>query len=204
MQLQLQLGSHDPLLTVVPPPPVPLSLSLRGHNPMLMVVPLPPVPLRPSPSSPLQTVQMTGGSRNIVYGECDPSSLKPSISWLRQALLGPGSSGTNPGGSSGTNPGGSSGTNPGGSSSRIKMVAIVNPNNPTGVLLTKEELQEIADVCAQAKCWLVSLSILRKICCLLLFPPGACPLGLVLSVIDLIRLSLRPGPVSHRPDPLVP
>ena len=113
-----------------------------------------------------------------MYGECDPSSLKPSISWLRQALLGPGSSGSSS------------------SNGRIKMVAIVNPNNPTGVLLTKEELQEIADVCAQAKCWLVSLRILRKICCLLLFPPGVCPLGLALLVLDLIRLPRGSPPLS--------
>ena len=123
-------------------------------------------------------MQMTGGSRNIVYGECDPSSLKPSISWLRQALLGPGSSGSSS------------------SNGRIKMVAIVNPNNPTGVLLTKEELQEIADVCAQAKCWLVSLRILRTRCCLLLFPPGVCPLGLALLVLDLIRLPRGSPPLS--------
>ena len=37
------------------------------------------------------------------------------------------------------------------------MVAIVNPNNPTGVLLNKAELQEISDICAEAGVWLVSV-----------------------------------------------
>jgi histidinol-phosphate/aromatic aminotransferase/cobyric acid decarboxylase-like protein len=45
----------------------------------------------------------------------------------------------------------------GSGSGRIKMVTIVNPNNPTGVLLSREELLEIADICAQANAWLVRL-----------------------------------------------
>ncbi|KAG1672270.1 hypothetical protein FOA52_004284 [Chlamydomonas sp. UWO 241] len=73
--------------------------------------------------------QMVGGAANIIYGECDPSTLKPSVQWLRNALA----------------------AEPG----RIKMVTVVNPNNPTGVLLSKAELQELADVCADGAAWLV-------------------------------------------------
>ncbi len=120
----------------------------------------------------IMTVQMTGGARTLLFGDCDAATLKPSAAWLRQALARqrPREAEAPTSGSVG-----------GASRPRVKMVAIVNPCNPTGergrkgmrlpnhlsgnitaifyfspgVLLTKSELQEIADTCAEANCWLV-------------------------------------------------
>jgi len=74
-------------------------------------------------------IQMTGGADSIVYGPCDPYSFHPDLDWLEKQLLG--------------------------SSTRPRMVVIVNPNNPTGVLMSKEECQRAADLCAAGKTWLV-------------------------------------------------
>jgi len=76
----------------------------------------------------LMTITQTGGADNIVWGECDPHTLHPDITWLRGAMSGP---------------------------SPPKLVVICNPCNPTGVLLSKGELEEISNICAQAGAWLV-------------------------------------------------
>lgn len=73
-------------------------------------------------------IQMTGGAESIVYGPCSPQTLHPDLDWLSLELSSP---------------------------SPPKMVVLVNPNNPTGVLMSKEELQRAADLCAAAGAWLV-------------------------------------------------
>ncbi len=44
---------------------------------------------------------------------------------------------------------------------RTKLVAVVNPNNPTGTILTREEMQRIVDVCARAGAWLHADEVYR-------------------------------------------
>ncbi|MEW5307472.1 MAG: hypothetical protein WDW38_008716 [Sanguina aurantia] len=76
----------------------------------------------------LMAIQMTGGASRIIYGECDPLTLHPNLEWLQTVLSKP--------------------TPP-------KMVVLVNPCNPTGVLLSKAEVQQASDMCAAAGTWLV-------------------------------------------------
>jgi aspartate/methionine/tyrosine aminotransferase len=61
----------------------------------------------------LMAIQMSGGGRNVVYGECDKRTLHPDLKWLRQQLLGQ--------------------KNTEGSGSKaVRMVILTNPCNPTG------------------------------------------------------------------------
>ncbi|KAG2432782.1 hypothetical protein HYH02_012914 [Chlamydomonas schloesseri] len=76
----------------------------------------------------LMAVQMTGGSDRLVVGECDPVTMRPSLAWLQRELAGP---------------------NP------PKMVVLVNPCNPTGILLSRAELDAFSAACAAAGAWLV-------------------------------------------------
>ncbi|CAL8463420.1 g2954 [Coccomyxa elongata] len=76
----------------------------------------------------LMAVQMTGGADNVVRGQCDPQSWHPNLNWLEQELSQP---------------------NP------PKMVVLVNPCNPTGVLLSKEEVERAAQLCQDAGAWLI-------------------------------------------------
>ncbi|GIL60491.1 hypothetical protein Vafri_15048 [Volvox africanus] len=76
----------------------------------------------------LMAIQMTGSADRVVLGECDPETMRPSLEWLRKVLGGP---------------------------MPPKMVVIVNPCNPTGVLLTRAELDAISSACAAAGTWLV-------------------------------------------------
>jgi aspartate/methionine/tyrosine aminotransferase len=73
---------------------------------------------RPAYFDHILSIQMTGGSRTLLFGECDPVTLKPSIKWLRQALLGQQKNFQGQGQEA--------------AEGKIKMVAIINPNNPTG------------------------------------------------------------------------
>jgi aromatic aminotransferase len=73
-------------------------------------------------------LQMALHPGNILYGECDTSTLKPSAQWLQQTLC---------------------------TQERVKMVVVTNPCNPTGVLLGREELEELSGVCGAAGVWLV-------------------------------------------------
>ncbi|KAL6764759.1 PLP-dependent transferase [Haematococcus lacustris] len=83
---------------------------------------------RPYYFNHLMALQMTGGGQSVVFGPSDPHTLHPDLRWLREQLAGP--------------------TPP-------RMVVIVNPSNPTGVLLSAEEVQEAAALCSAAGCWLV-------------------------------------------------
>lgn len=68
-------------------------------------------------------VQMTGSACDIVLGQADPATLKPSLPWLRDALAG---------------------RVPGVAPPR--MVVVVNPCNPTGVVLSRQELDALSQV----------------------------------------------------------
>jgi len=76
----------------------------------------------------LMAIQMTGGSEGVVLGRCDPDTLRPDLSWLEQTMQEP---------------------------SPPKVVVLVNPCNPTGILLTREELERASDLCEAAGSWLV-------------------------------------------------
>eukprot|EP00878_Enallax_costatus_P016901 GHUV01017742.1.p1 GENE.GHUV01017742.1~~GHUV01017742.1.p1 ORF type:complete len:450 (+),score=122.28 GHUV01017742.1:1027-2376(+) len=76
----------------------------------------------------LMALQMTGGADKVLLGPCDSSTLHPDLGWLQEQLERP---------------------------DPPKMVVIVNPCNPTGVLLPKEELEAAADMCAAAGTWLI-------------------------------------------------
>lgn len=85
---------------------------------------------RPYYFNHLMAIQMTGGGDRVVYGPCDPSTWHPDLDWLEGEL------------------------------SRTdrpppRMVVLVNPCNPSGVLLTQAELHRAADLCATAGTWLV-------------------------------------------------
>ena len=73
-------------------------------------------------------IQMCGGADNIAYGPCDPVTFHPDLDWLEKELSGP---------------------------HNLKMVVIVNPCNPTGVLMSKEELDRAAALCEKAGVWLI-------------------------------------------------
>jgi aspartate/methionine/tyrosine aminotransferase len=45
--------------------------------------------------------------------------------------------------------------------SRTKLVAVVNPNNPTGSILTKDEMQRIVKICARHGAWLHADEVYR-------------------------------------------
>lgn len=76
----------------------------------------------------MMALQMTGSAPQVQLGPCDADSLHPDLQWLQQQLQGP---------------------------KPPKMVVIVNPCNPTGVLLPKEELEAAAAMCAAVGAWLV-------------------------------------------------
>jgi katanin p60 ATPase-containing subunit A1 len=80
------------------------------------------------------SIQMCGGGDNIIYGPCDPVNFHPNFDWLENLLT----------------------NGERGEKKKIpKMVVITNPCNPTGVLLSKEELDRAAAICAKAGVWLV-------------------------------------------------
>lgn len=76
----------------------------------------------------MMALQMTGSAPQVLLGPCNADSLHPDLQWLQQQLAGP---------------------------RPPKMVVIVNPCNPTGVLLSREELEAAAAMCAAAGTWLV-------------------------------------------------
>jgi len=83
---------------------------------------------RPYYFNHLMALQMTGGAQAVRFGPCDPASWHPDLDWLEAEIQG---------------------NNP------PKMVVLVNPCNPTGVLLSKAELERAAALCASAGVWLI-------------------------------------------------
>ncbi|KAG1677998.1 hypothetical protein FOA52_000793 [Chlamydomonas sp. UWO 241] len=81
----------------------------------------------------LMAVQMCGGARSVEFGDCDASTLHPDLAWLEARLSTP----------------------PTPSTPRVRMVIITNPCNPSGVLMSKEEVQQAAKLCADNGAWLL-------------------------------------------------
>jgi aspartate/methionine/tyrosine aminotransferase len=69
---------------------------------------------RPYYFNHLMALQMTGGGRQVVLGECGRGDLRPDLGWLRAQLQGP---------------------------QPPRLVVLANPCNPTGVLLSKVGLR---------------------------------------------------------------
>lgn len=116
----------------------------------------------------LMAMQMTGSADRVVYGEVDPDTLRPSLSWLRAELAGP---------------------------RPPKMVVVVNPCNPTGVLLHRDELEAISAACAEAGAWLVLDNTYEDF----IFTPGVqhhCPSGP--HVLHLFSMSKAYGMMGWR------
>ena len=78
-------------------------------------------------------VQMCCRPESVVIGGYQEGTLRPDVAWLEELLLARSRDGVRP----------------------PKMVVVVNPSNPTGVLLPKEDLQEISDLCKSHGIWLV-------------------------------------------------
>jgi aspartate/methionine/tyrosine aminotransferase len=95
-------------------------------------------------------VQMTGGAGTLVTAPLR-ADLRPDLDWLEAALGVGGGGGGGGGGEGGGGGGGSSGA----LVPRPRVVVLVNPANPTGVLLTRAELDRAADATAAAGAWLV-------------------------------------------------
>ncbi|KAK2080245.1 hypothetical protein QBZ16_000098 [Prototheca wickerhamii] len=74
-------------------------------------------------------LQMTGFAPTLRYGPCDPGTMHPDLDWLAGALAG--------------------------AAPRIRLVVIVNPSNPSGAVLTREELECASALCRDAGAWLV-------------------------------------------------
>jgi len=76
----------------------------------------------------LMAIQMTGGADRVVFGQVDEAFL-PDPSWLSDELSAQGS--------------------------KVKMVTIVNPCNPTGVIIPRDRLLELSSICAKHGVWLI-------------------------------------------------
>jgi aromatic aminotransferase len=92
------------------------------------------------------SIQMCGGADSIIYGPCDPVNFHPNLDWLEELLSESDNIAYN-------NINSSNGGKE--MKKKPKMVVITNPCNPTGVLLSKEELDRAAALCAKAGVWLV-------------------------------------------------
>ncbi|KAI8474220.1 MAG: pyridoxal phosphate-dependent transferase [Monoraphidium minutum] len=104
-------------------------------------------------------VQMTGGGRRLLLAPLR-QDLRPDLDWLEGVLSQhpPGRGGGGPGGGGGEGSGGGGGEEGGGSGAAArppKVVVLVNPANPTGILLTAAELGRAAALTAAAGAWLV-------------------------------------------------
>lgn len=75
----------------------------------------------------VMAIQMTCGDDAVVVGPTSNDGI-PDLDWLKATLQ----------------------SNP-----SIRMVTIVNPGNPTGVSLSKENLQRVVDLCREHNVWLV-------------------------------------------------
>eukprot|EP00210_Caulerpa_lentillifera_P009383 g8945.t1 len=76
----------------------------------------------------LMAVQMTGSSLNLIEGHCNPHTLQPDLDWLEKRFSEP---------------------NP------PSLVVLVNPCNPTGILMSKESLTRAAEICEKNRAWLI-------------------------------------------------
>ena len=72
-------------------------------------------------------LQMSGNRANVVHGHTDTDCI-PDADWLRKTIE---------------------------IDQNIKMVVVVNPNNPAGVVVARDRLEEISSICAEANVMLV-------------------------------------------------
>jgi len=79
----------------------------------------------------MMALQMTGGSANVDVGPIGGDSL-PDLQWLEQRLM-------------------RSTTQ----APRVRMVTVVNPCNPTGIMMPKSHLDRLHDLCARHNVWLI-------------------------------------------------
>jgi len=79
----------------------------------------------------VMAIQMTCGDSSVVVGPTSEDGI-PNVEWLEETLR-----------------------NQKGEESKISLVTVVNPGNPTGVSLSKDHLQRIVDLCQQYGVWLV-------------------------------------------------
>ena len=77
----------------------------------------------------LMALQMTEGGPKVLFGPCDSGTMLPDLDWLEKQL--------------------EEGEKP------PKAVVVVTPNNPTGVVVPKSMLTQMAEMCGKAKSWLV-------------------------------------------------
>lgn len=85
------------------------------------------VVFRPYYFNHVMAVQMTQGNKGLVIGSCSNQGI-PDVDWLDKTLA---------------------------DDTHIRMVTVVNPGNPTGVSLKRDELQRIVDTCGKRGVWLV-------------------------------------------------
>ena len=79
----------------------------------------------------VMAIQMCASPEAVVVGPTDMTTGVPDIDWLRKTL------------------------NNDNNKDNIRLVTLVNPGNPTGVALSREELQEIVDLCREHGVWVV-------------------------------------------------
>merc|ERR1712232_812121 len=79
----------------------------------------------------MMALQMTGTAANVAIGPLGSDSL-PDLMWLERRLATEASK-----------------------APRIRLVTVVNPGNPTGVMIPKGHLENIAGLCARHNTWLV-------------------------------------------------
>jgi aromatic aminotransferase len=80
-------------------------------------------------------VQMTGGARSLLIAPMRESDLRPDLDWLESVCIPT--------------------TNTSSKPPPPKVVVLVNPANPTGVALTRAELDRAADVTRRSGSWLL-------------------------------------------------
>lgn len=84
----------------------------------------------------VMAIQMCAGPQAVVVGPTNMETGVPDIDWLRRTLSEHSKDTTKSG-------------------NRIRVVTLVNPGNPTGVALTRTEVQEIVDLCKEHGVWVV-------------------------------------------------
>jgi hypothetical protein len=119
---------------------------------------------------------MTGGADSIRLAPMRPD-LRPDLDWLEAVLL-PGGSGSGSGGGGsgrqdegrGAGSGAQEHANGDGApqpppqAPPPRVVVLVNPSNPSGILLTRAELDRAADLCGRAGAWLVIDNTYAEFC----------------------------------------
>jgi aspartate/methionine/tyrosine aminotransferase len=100
------------------------------------------------------TVQMTGGSRHLMLAPIR-ADLRPDLDWLERVCA-PAAAASTAGGDCSAAAAAAAAAPPSTTAPKPpRVVVLVNPANPTGVALTREELDRAARITAAAGAWLV-------------------------------------------------